>query len=133
VSEVPQDPSQPDLPQPDLPEMTDDAKTWAMFCHLAGLLGMGVPVVGHVLGPLIIWLIKRDEHPFIDHQGKEAINFQISMVIYSAIVAPTICILIGIFLLPLLYVVDVVLVIIAAVSASKGEPYRYPLTLRLVK
>ena len=110
MSEVP-----PEPPYPELPEMTADAKTWAMVAHLAGLLGMGVPIVGHVLGPLVIWLLKRDEHPFIDHQGKEAINFQLSMVIYSAILAPTICIFIGIFLLPALYVLDVVLIIIAAV------------------
>lgn len=124
----------PHEPPPDgLPEMTSDAKTWAMFCHLAGLLGFGVPIAGHVLGPLIVWLLKRDEHPFIDHQGKEAVNFQISIVIYGAIIAPTLCIVIGFFLLPALIVTDVVLVIVAAVTASKGEPFRYPLTIRLVK
>jgi hypothetical protein len=128
MSEAPHEP-----PDGELPELTSDAKNWAMFCHLAGFLGFGMPIVGHVVGPLIIWLLKREEHPFIDHQGKEAINFQISMVIYGAIIAPTLCIVIGFFLLPLLFVTDVILIIIAAVSASKGEPYRYPLTIRLVK
>jgi uncharacterized Tic20 family protein len=117
----------------DLPELTNDAKNWAMFCHLAGLFGFGLPLVGHVVGPLIIWALKRDEHPFIDHQGKEAINFQISMVIYMALVTPTLCIVIGFVLLPVLLVTDVVLIIIAAVAASRGEAYRYPLTIRLVK
>lgn len=120
-------------PHPELPELTNDAKNWAMICHLAGFFGFGLPVAGHVVGPLIIWMLKRDEHPFIDHQGKEAVNFQISMVIYGAILTPTLCLLIGIPLLVALMITDIVLMIIAAVSASRGEPYRYPLTIRLVK
>ncbi len=120
-------------PHPELPELTNDAKNWAMICHLAGFFGFGLPVAGHVVGPLIIWMLKRDEHPFIDHQGKEAVNFQISMVIYGAILTPTMCFLVGIPLLVALVITDIVLMIIAAVSASRGEPYRYPLTIRLVK
>ena len=120
-------------PHPELPELPNDAKNWAMICHLAGFFGFGLPVAGHVVGPLIIWMLKRDEHPFIDHQGKEAVNFQISMVIYGAILTPTLCLLIGIPLLVALMITDIVLMIIAAVSASRGEPYRYPLTIRLVK
>ncbi len=121
-------------PHPELPELTNDAKNWAMICHLAGFFGFGLPVAGHVVGPLIIWMLKRDEHPFIDHQGKEAVNFQISMVIYMAIASPTICLFfIGIPILAALWLLDIVLMIVAAVSASRGEPYRYPLTIRLVK
>ena len=90
---------------------------------------MPVPLVGHIVGPLVVWLLKKDDHPFIDDQGSEAVNFQISIVIYSVLLAIT-CI--GIPLALLLWPIDVVFVIIAAVKASKGEAYRYPLTIRLI-
>ena len=114
------------------PELTSDARNWAVLCHLAGLFGAGVPLVGHVLGPLVVWLIQRNEHPFIDDQGKEAVNFQISMVIYGIIGALLVCVVVGIVILPVLYVLDVILVIVAAVNASRGEAYRYPMTIRLI-
>ena len=128
-------PERPTEPYPSheeyqLPELTSDAKNWAVICHLAGLLGVPVPLIGHVIGPLVVWLLKRDDHPFIDHQGREAVNFQISIVIYGILLAIT-CI--GIPLAIALWPIDVVLVIIAAVKSSSGEPFRYPLTIRLIK
>ena len=114
------------------PELTADAKNWGMFCHLAALLGFIPPFLGVIVGPLAVWLIKGKEHPFIDANGKESINFQISMLIYSAILSVTICIGIGLVLLPILWMIDVILVIVASVKASSGIVYRYPLTLRLV-
>jgi uncharacterized Tic20 family protein len=116
----------------DDPELTSEAKNWSVLCHLAGLLGLPVPLIGHVVGPLIVWMMKRDDHPFIDDQGKEAVNFQISMVIYEFVAALLICAVVGIVLLPLLIVLDVIFVIVAAVKASNGEAYRYPLTIRLI-
>jgi uncharacterized Tic20 family protein len=118
--------------EPQLPELTADAKNWGMFCHLAALLGFIPPFLGVIIGPLVVWLIKGKEHPFIDANGKESVNFQISMLIYSAILSVTICIGIGLVLLPILWTIDVVLVIVASVKASNGLVYRYPLTLRLV-
>jgi uncharacterized Tic20 family protein len=115
-----------------LPELTADAKNWGMFCHLAALLGFIPPFLGVIVGPLAVWLIKGKEHPFIDANGKESINFQISMLIYSAILSVTLCIGIGFVLLPMLWTIDVVLVIVASVKASSGIVYRYPLTVRLV-
>jgi uncharacterized Tic20 family protein len=106
---------------------------WAMLCHLTGLsVYIGIPF-GHIIAPLIIWLIKKDEFPFVDEQGKEALNFQISVTIYC-IVAGLLCIiLIGFVLLPVILVADIILIIIATVKTNKGESYRYPLTIRFIK
>ncbi|MGD9721742.1 MAG: DUF4870 domain-containing protein [Pirellulales bacterium] len=112
--------------------LPSEAKNWAVLCHLAGLLGVPIPLAGHIVGPLAVWLLKRDDHPFVDDQGKEAVNFQISMAIYELIAALLICAVVGIVLLPALIVLDVVLVIVAAVKASNGEAYRYPMTFRLI-
>jgi hypothetical protein len=139
VDEVPRNPDEapqsppPYAPDHDLPELTSEATNWAMLCHLSGLLGWTVPTVGHVLGPLVVWLIKRDAHPFIDDQGKEALNFQISMTIYMLVAAVTLCAVVGIVLVPVAIALDLIFPIIAAVKASSGETYRYPLTIRFVK
>ncbi len=108
------------------------ARTWAMLAHLSTLCAfVGVPF-GHILGPLIVWLVKKDEFPFVDDQGKEALNFQISLTIYG-IVSGILCIvLIGFVFLLVLFIMDLVLTIMAAVAANRGEYYRYPLTIRFI-
>ncbi len=109
------------------------SKTWGMLCHLTALsVYIGIPF-GNMLGPLIIWLIKKEEFPFVDEQGRESLNFQISMTIYG-IVAGLLCLIfIGFILLAVLVVADIVFVIIASVKASEGVSYKYPLTIRLIK
>ena len=109
-------------------EPTDEARTWAMVCHLSALLGF-LPFL-HIVAPLVVWLMKRDEHPFIDDQGKEAVNFQISMTIYFVLLCFS---LIGIPIAIALPLVNIVMIIIAVIKVSGGETYRYPLTLRLIK
>ena len=126
------DQSDPTAGVPELPPLTNEVKNWGMLCHLSALLGFVPPFLGVILGPLVIWLIKGKEHPFIDANGRESLNFQISMLIYSAITSVTICIGIGLFLLPVLWAVDVILVVVAGVKASSGVVYRYPLTIRLI-
>jgi len=107
-------------------------RTWGMLCHLTALIGfIGIPF-GNLLGPLVVWLVKKNDDPFIDEQGKESLNFQISMTIYGIIAMFLILILIGIPLLIALAVADVILVIIASVKISNGEPHRYPCTIRLI-
>jgi uncharacterized protein len=109
------------------------ARTWGMLCHLVALVGfLGIPF-GHLLGPLVVWLFKKNEYPFADEQGKESLNFQISMTIYAILPIILVLIFIGIPLLILLGIADAILVIIAAVKASNGESYRYPLTIRFLK
>ncbi len=111
-----------------------DARMWAMFCHLGGLAGYLVPVIiSGIITPLIIWQIKKDKDPFIDENGKEAVNFQISIAIYSLICIPLVFIIIGIFLLIALGIIDLVCIIIAAIKANNGEHYRYPITIRFIK
>jgi len=114
-------------------EVNKDARTWAMVCHLLGLAGLPLPIVGNIVGPLIIWQIKKDDFPFVDEQGKEAVNFQISMSIYGLVAAVLIFACIGVFLLPAVYVVDLVFLLIAAVKSNNGHHYRYPLTIRFIK
>ncbi len=113
--------------------VSKDARMWAMICHLAALAGLVVPVVGCIIGPLIVWQIKKEEFPFVDEQGKEAVNFQISMLIYG-IVAGLLCfVCVGFVLAPAVAIFDLVFLLIAAVKANNGEHYRYPLTIRFIK
>jgi uncharacterized Tic20 family protein len=109
-----------------------DERTWAMLAHLCALVGYSVVPLGNVVAPLIVWLIRRDQSWFVDDQAKESLNFQISMVIYTLISIPLVLLLIGILLLIILYVFGIVMVIIAAIKANNGVPYRYPLTLRFI-
>ncbi|MBC8469937.1 MAG: DUF4870 domain-containing protein [Planctomycetes bacterium] len=106
---------------------------WAMICHLSGLAGIILPASGNIVAPLIIWQIKKDNNPFIDEQGKEAVNFQISMSIYliASIILSFICI--GVPLIIATIIVFFVFLLIAAVKANNGYHYRYPLTMRFIK
>ncbi len=126
--------------EPAWPPPGQAARNWAVGAHLSAFITfLGLP---WFLGPLIVWLIKREDDPFIDDQGKEAVNFNLSVLIYGAafvllaIVLSIITVGIGLFVLvPLglaIVVAWFVLVIVAAVKASSGERYRYPLTLRLI-
>lgn len=111
------------------PTITGDAKGWAALSHLSAfVMFFGVPAL---VGPFVIWLFKRDT-PYVDQQAKEALNFNISFLIYGIASALLILVLVGLVLLPIVFVTWFVLVIVAAVKASAGEDYRYPLTLRLI-
>ena len=115
------------------PAPSKDERMWGMFCHLAALAGfIGIPF-GHILGPLIVWLVKREEYPFVADQGKEALNFQISLSIYGLICIPLMFVVIGILLLIALVIAALVFIVIAAIKANEGTPYRYPLTIRFIK
>lgn len=111
---------------------TPSVRTVAMLCHLLSLTGY-ITGIGFLLGPLIIWLIKKDEHPFIDYHGRESLNFQITMTIAWVVSAALIWVFcIGLIPMAVLAVVAVVLPIIAAVKANDGQHYRYPMTLRFL-
>jgi uncharacterized Tic20 family protein len=101
-------------------------KIWSMFCHLSALLG-----VGFVL-PLVVYLAMRHESEYVAANAREALNFHISVLIYSLCCIPLVFILIGIPMLIVLGLGSLVLAIIATIKASDGRCYRYPLTLRLV-
>jgi len=108
-----------------------DERMWAMLCHLSAFAGYLVPF-GNIIGPLVIWLIKKDQYAFVDDQGKEALNFQISITIWAAVAVVLCFVIIGIPLLIAVLIFSVVMTIIAAIKANGGEYYRYPLTIRLV-
>lgn len=109
--------------------ITGEAKNWAALSHLSAFaMFFGVPAL---VGPFVVWLLKRDI-PYVDQQGKEALNFNISFLIYGIASAFLIIFLVGLLLLPIVLVTWFVLVIVAAVKAAAGEDYRYPLTLRLI-
>ena len=103
-----------------------DDSTMAMLAHLLGIFFGFIP-------SLVIWLIKKDDSPFVAQEAREALNFQITLIIGYAIAAVLTFILIGALLFPLLYILNLVFCIIAAVAASKGQAYRYPFALRLIK
>lgn len=107
-------------------------RMWAMFCHLSALAVFVFPF-GNIIGPLVVWLIKKEESPVVEDQGKEALNFQISMTIYLIISAFLVILIIGIFLLIALGILFFIMVIIASIKANSGERFRYPLTLRIVQ
>ena len=110
----------------------ETARTSAVAAHLSTFAGLVVPF-GSVIGPLAVWLTRRDRDPFIDDAGREALNFGISIAIYGAVVLVATLMLVGIPLLVVGVIAWVVLASLAAVKASQGQAYRYPLTMRLVR
>lgn len=127
---------QPLSQQPSQP--SKDERNWALICHLSSLSAYVIGI-GFILGPLVIWLIKRDEMPFVDDQGKEAVNFNLSLLIYAVIGVVIALVTLGIGLVIAipgwiaLVIIHLVFTIIAAVNANQGIAYRYPLTFRIVK
>ena len=109
-----------------------EQRTWGMLCHLLGFSGYLVPF-GNILGPLIIWLIKKDEMPFVDDQGKEALNFQLSFIL-ALFVSGILCfLLIGFFLIGVVVIYQIIATIVACIQANEGVYYRYPYTIRFIK
>ncbi len=119
--------------------LTQDEKLWGTFMHLSalivGIIGSmtGIPAFSF-LGPLVLWLIKRHESPFLDDQGKEALNFNITVGLAMLLCFPLILLLgLGLLLMFIIGIAALVLTIMAAIKANNGEWYRYPFSLRLVK
>jgi len=121
---------------------SSDERMWGMLCHLSSLAGSVIPM-GNIVGPLVVWMIKKDEYAFVDDQGKESLNFQISIAIYVVAAIALYFLMIGIFAVPIfgllmsvmaaITIFGLVMSVIAAVKANGGEYYRYPLTIRFVK
>ena len=110
---------------------TEDERTWGMLAHLSGLLGM---MVGGLcfLGPLIVWLVKKDQSPFVADQAKEALNFQIAVFIALIVCGLSAMICVGFILLPIVIIGAIVYSILGGMEANKGVTYRYPYTIRLI-
>jgi uncharacterized protein len=114
------------------PTASSDVRTWCVLCHASALLGFFIPWAFHIVGPLIVWLAKRQDSPEIDAHGKESMNFQISMLIWNVIAGILCLVLIGIPILILLHILNIIFVIVASIQASEGKLYRYPLAIRLI-
>jgi len=106
-------------------EISQEAKNMATLCHILGLVGF--------LGPLIVWLMAKDKDRFIDEQGREAVNYHISLLIYFFIAWLLCFVLVGFLLIPALIVLNIVLVIMAAAKSSDGVGFRYPIAIRFIK
>ncbi len=126
----------------------EEARTWGMLCHLSVFAAFVVPF-GNIFGPLTVWLMKKDSLPGVNEQGKEALNFQISTMIYSIILlvvilaailgaaaeesSESLFVAVGAgILLVVMAIFELVCVIIATVHASRGETFRYPLSIRFI-
>ncbi|HET8940928.1 MAG TPA: DUF4870 domain-containing protein [Rudaea sp.] len=141
MSVPPNDVSHPTPPPPGAPSAEE--KQWALFAHLSALLGAIVTGwwfgFGCFIGPLIIWLVKKDTMPFVNDQGREAVNFNITLAIISAILLVLTIMTFGLGILiaiPVGLIVGIawlIFTIIAAIKASEGVAYRYPISLRLIK
>lgn len=114
-----------DLTQPTHLTPSNDDKNIATITHLGGTVFSFIPA-------LIVWILKKDDSAYLNDQAKEALNFQITMLIAQFIAGVLVWVLIGFILMPIVWVLNVILCIIAAIAASKGETYRYPLCLRLI-
>jgi uncharacterized Tic20 family protein len=114
----------PTLPADPLP--TQDEKNLALIMHVLSLVGFSL------IGPLIVWLIKKDESAFINIQGRELLNFQLSILLYAVICIPLCFILIGIPMLFVVGIASLILTIIGLIRATEGKIYRYPLTIRML-
>jgi uncharacterized Tic20 family protein len=118
---------------PETTAVPREARNWAMACHMMALVGVLGNGIGLLIGPLVTWILKREDHPFIDEQGKEAVNFQLTMFIAMFACIPLVFLVIGIILLPLIAIFNVVMAIVGGVKASNGEHFRYPLAYRFLK
>ena len=128
---VPPPPPHDEAPASGLPSAEE--RQWAMFAHLSALLGLVTAGWACFLGPLVIWLVKKDTMPFVADQAKEALNFNITIMIAGAICWILVFVLIGFVLLWALAIVWIVFTIMAAIKANEGVTYRYPFALRLIK
>ncbi|MGS0674142.1 DUF4870 domain-containing protein [Shewanella sp. 0m-4] len=112
--------------------MTQDEKNMGIIVQVASFSGYLVPF-GSILGPLIVWLMKRDEFPLVESCGRNCLNFKISMLIYVTVSAILMLVGIGFILIALFAIADIVFTIIAIIKASEGESYKYPLTINFIK
>lgn len=115
--------------------------TWAMLTHLGALSGLIFPVAGNIIGPLIPWILKKDDMPLVDRHGKESLNFQLSMLLYnvclSAVGLVLLLIFIGFLILPIAWIcwygMVIIFPILAGLKANEGGFYEYPLTIRFIR
>ncbi|MBN2431778.1 MAG: DUF4870 domain-containing protein [Acidobacteria bacterium] len=107
-----------------------EARTLGLLCHVTAFAGHIFPF-GNIVGPLVVWLMKREEHPFVDEQGKESLNFQISITIYLglSIVFAVVTCGFGAILTAAIGIFSTIMIILASIQAGEGKPFHYPLSI----
>ena len=123
----------PNLPATSGPTPTETERTWGKLAHLSALAGLVLPLIGIVLGPLAVWLTRRDESQLVGDQAKEALNFNISVLLGAIACMLLMLVFVGFLLGTALFIFWLVMTLVAAIKASEGHVYRYPFSLRLVK
>lgn len=116
----------------DIRELSESERNWAMLCHLSAFAGFFFPF-GGIIGPLICWLSRKDESVWVNENGKSSMNFQLSILLYIVLVIPLCFILIGIPIIVFLGVLKIVCIVIASIKASKGEKFKYPLSIPFIQ
>jgi len=112
--------------------LTETERNWAMLCHLSAFATFFFPF-GGVIGPLICWLSRKDESEWVNMNGKNSLNFQLSILLYIVLAIPLCLIIIGIPIIIILSTLKVICIIIASIKAPKGELFRYPLSIPFVQ
>jgi uncharacterized Tic20 family protein len=112
--------------------LTETERTWAMLCHLSALSGFFFPF-GAIIGPLICWLLKRDESVWVYMNGRNSLNFQLSMLLYMVLAIPLVFIIVGIPIIVFLGILKVICTIIASIRTSNGESFKYPLVIPFIQ
>ena len=125
--------SEPNSPPAPPSAPTENERTWGMLAHLSALVGLVFPLAGNILGPLLVWLNKRDQSAFVAAHAKEALNFNITVTLVGVVCGFLALIFIGLLLGTALFIAWLVMMLVAAIRASEGVLYQYPLSLRLVK
>ena len=113
--------------------LSETERNWAMLCHLSAFAGFFFPFGGGIIGTLICWLSRRDESAWVNVNGKNALNFQLSMILYIVLAIPLLFIIIGIPIIIMLVTLKIICLIIASVKASRGELFRYPLLIPFIQ
>jgi len=126
MSDTPDNPASAVVP-------SESDRTWGMLAHLAALGGLLVPLGGCIVGPLFVYLTRREQSEFVAAHAREALNFNITVVIASVACGLLMLVFVGFILGTALFIAWLVLTLIAAIRASEGHPYRYPLSLRFVR
>jgi uncharacterized Tic20 family protein len=112
--------------------LSETERNWAMLCHLSAFAGFFFPF-GGIIGPLICWLSKKDESMWVYTNGRDSLNFQLSLLLYIVLTIPLCFIIIGFPIIAMFVTLKVICIIIASLKASKGEPFKYPLVIPFIQ
>ncbi|NIZ06933.1 DUF4870 domain-containing protein [Pseudoalteromonas sp. HF66] len=109
-----------------------EQRMWAMFCHLSALAGLLFPF-GSVIGPLIVWLVKKEEMPLVAEHGRKSLNFQLTMMIAYIVCFMLMFVVVGVILLPLVALFSLIMVVVSAIKANDGKEVKYPMAIEFIK